>query len=362
MIDLSQTDPKYFYDIALNYKDDKDNINTYIVNLTQSANLGYDDAVILLFEEYTKAKDKHQNFKDPNLINFYQTTAENDEYHWSINYLGTMYQTGGKGVDCDKNKAISLYNRAISKLNPYSVMNKANLTEDDFSASSFGENFNNASAQILYIIGRFYDGVYRYDAINVALKYYKMSARKGLKIAKYRIGFVYLYQLKPKNEHTLKKRYKYITQSNNSTMIVDLAECYRIGSMGCGKNNTKAIKLYILSLKCSHDNRGQIIPDSFNFNINKYSRSLHNQNNQNKLIHKADNLCYKFPHDKQQIIQNLYKMCKKGKGRLRDYLNCIYALSNMDMEYEANKIEDLLIESKKYKYVKGDTVIDEVFI
>jgi len=320
MIDLSQTDPKHFYDVALY---NKDNYNTYFVNLTHSANLGYDDAIMLLFEEYNKNMDKMQEFKDPNLINFYKTTAQNDNYHWSINYLGTMYHSGN-GVEYDNAKAASLYDRGINKLNPYSMINKnRQITGKYITSSTFDKfvNINDACPSTLYIIGRFYeDGSYGAKEIMTALGYYEKSAKKGYNLAKIRLAYIFLTKIYPTDKSVI-QLHKSVIQLNNPHMMLLLANNYRMKRI-INKDHTKVIRLFLKVLKLSYS-----------------------QND-----------------EKERILQYLYKMCKRGDGDLQDYLSCIDTFMGTDMEYEASKIEDLLIGSKKYKYVKEDIVVNEVFI
>lgn len=112
--------PEKYLENALYYQ--KKDINLYFMNLTQSANLGYKDAIILLNREYLEHTDGDQIFNDQ-LIIFYKKTA-NMLLNYSLNYLGYMHKKG-KGVKQDNKKAKELYERAIEKGNAFAMSNLA---------------------------------------------------------------------------------------------------------------------------------------------------------------------------------------------------------------------------------------------
>ena len=295
LIDLTQTDPIYFYNTALNSTD----INKIIVNLTQAANLNYEPAIHLLLEKYSKGEDKNQVYTQE-LLDYYKVTANNDEYSWSQNYYGVLI-VNNRINNPDKSHKY-YFEKSAQKCNPYGIYNLHGTFDVMYIDPYIQQYPQYANGVILNFFGS------KMKNTNDALEYYKMSLDKKFVLA-------------------IKNIERLSILFNKNINMID------IYTKGVQLNDTYSmIQLARLLIKSK-----PLLNDHIEQALQLYSNAIKNTDINN---------------DIQSICNEVYTLCNKSKGTLNMYLNFINVLNELDMKYEMERLFNCLQSKKKYKLDK----------
>jgi TPR repeat protein len=184
---IKQT-PEENYNSAIYHKKNK-NWNKYFMHLTQSANHNYNKAIKLLHIEYDEGSNNCQRMNKEQ-VDYYMTTAINNQLSYSLNYLGYMYGNG-YGVEKDKNLSKKYYELASDKNNSVAKVNLTYVFHDENETIALLNHENNIFA--IYRLANIYASANgSHYNISEAIKLYKLAIVKGSTSAILNLTNIYL--------------------------------------------------------------------------------------------------------------------------------------------------------------------------
>ena len=222
------------YEKAMEFKNNKDYDN-YCIYMIMSANYNYKLAVDDIMEDY----NNHELYKKQNFTNtklFYKAT---ENYSYSCNCLGIMYDYGF-GVKQNYEKAKKLYKKSIKKGNPDALYNLA----------------------IMYQWGA---GVKK--DLSYAVSLYKMAIAREHVVAINNLGHMYHYgEGVTRDQKKAKELYEKAIEKGSSAAIYNLVNLYKHTDLK--KNKEKAIKYF------TKINKPEKLKDIYDSNDNDKNKAI----------------------------------------------------------------------------------------
>lgn len=326
---------------ALEYKNRKDYDN-YCIYMIMSANYNYKLAEDDLYDDYiNKGSHYKQNYNVT--LKFYEKTQE---YSYSANYLGYMYN-GGFGVYKNIVTALLFYKKAIGKNNKLAIVNLAHIyyLGDDLLSSNYEKAIGLLELPIIkdfsvsyILLARMY-GNENYNNKNYtdAIKLYTLAIDKGDSRGMYYLGKAYfdgeldLQKDSIKGKELLEKA---IIKGNTFSMF-HLANEYSIGN-NIKKDLIEARKLY-----------ESVIDNSVECLVNAAIEKLISLYNTDLKEQKEYAINYFLKINKPEKLKEIYKYDDYHIQLLKENYKIKKELNELKTHLEASPEGKLYLEAKE---------------
>lgn len=327
MIDLTQTDPNYYYDIAINNEND---IDKYFAHLTHAANLGHDLAIYKLYTHYREEYNNHQEYT-PELIDYYVTTSTNDDYSFSVNYCGILIHL--ELIDSDETP-MNYYKRSANKNNIFGLINSNENIHTYFSKLK-KNNYIGCKANELCFYGDmaatgFY--VITHNSKRI-LKFYELSANMNFQLALEKLLLSII-------------RYNMLHFYTNEQLE---GFCNKAMANYSNDNNSNTISPYILTA-------------IYYILANIYIKSnIASKHNEALKMFKHVIKDREYTHLRKKILKSIYCICEQYKNTNIYCLEFINMLNSADMDKEGTKLINKIINFNSRDNQLNDSLCNDIY-